>query len=97
DQVVVDGSTVYVMGSANKPAEDAMTTQALTYPYHAVVVPRIDDAAVVIPRVESLVGMAMPEVIEVTEDEPADVEEEAADDMDEAAEAAEEASEEEAG
>lgn len=50
--------TLYVQGVANAPAPDQMTTQQMTYPYAAAVLPRME-VTQIMPEIESVVGMPM--------------------------------------
>lgn len=52
------GERLYVQGFANQPAVDEMTTQQITHPYAAAVVPKI--FAVVQPEITSVRGQPMP-------------------------------------
>jgi hypothetical protein len=52
------GDTLYVQGTANRPAPDALVTQALTYPYAAVTIPAVD-AELVVPDITSVTGQSL--------------------------------------
>lgn len=52
------GDVLYVQGIAGAPAEDAMTTQQLTYPYAAAVIPETP-ATRALSDIESVVGSQM--------------------------------------
>lgn len=54
------GDELYVQGVANRPAVDQVTTQVLSYPIDAVVVPRQDKVRVVESEIESVSGQALP-------------------------------------
>ncbi|MEX0746089.1 MAG: protease complex subunit PrcB family protein [Phycisphaeraceae bacterium] len=54
------GDVLYVEGTANQPGDDQAATQALTYPYTAVVIPKTD-AATTLSDVESVRGETRPE------------------------------------
>ena len=50
-----EGQQLYVQGLANRPSQDQAVTQALTYPYDAVVISKIRHAKV-LSEIESLMG-----------------------------------------
>jgi hypothetical protein len=54
------GNMLYVQGRVNSPGQGAMTTQALTQPWSAVVVPKLPANLMVVPEIESTVGMPLP-------------------------------------
>lgn len=54
------GNALYVQGRVNSPGEGAMTTQAFTQPWSAVVVEKLPGNMMIVPEVESTVGMPMP-------------------------------------
>ncbi len=53
-----DNGDAYVQATVNKPAKGDMTTQALTYPFAAIVTGKITGN--VIPEIESVEGQPMP-------------------------------------
>ncbi|MFA9477260.1 protease complex subunit PrcB family protein [Phycisphaerales bacterium AB-hyl4] len=54
------GEVLYVQGTANQPGEDQAATQALTYPFAAVVIPKTD-AATTLSDIDSVRGESRPE------------------------------------
>lgn len=59
DAVQRVGNTLYVQATANRPGPDAMTTQALTYPFAVAVIPSQGNVTLV-SDVVSVAGQAMP-------------------------------------
>lgn len=57
DAISQVGNELFVSGRANKPAEDAITTQALTYPYHAVLIDKTS-ANIALPEITSVTGQS---------------------------------------
>lgn len=57
--VQVQGNQIFVQGIANRPADEEATTQALTYPYAAVVIPKLHGE--IRSEIESVVGHPAPE------------------------------------
>jgi len=51
------GDELFVSGIANKPGDDAITTQALTYPYHAVLIEKTS-AKIAVPEITSVTGQS---------------------------------------
>jgi hypothetical protein len=52
------GSEIYVQGVVNRPGEGELTMQVLTYPYAAVVVPKM--TGTLHPEIDSVQGQAPP-------------------------------------
>ncbi|MFP4144332.1 MAG: protease complex subunit PrcB family protein [Phycisphaeraceae bacterium] len=52
------GNTLYVQATFNAPAEDATTTQALTYPFAAAVIPNVEGDVTVSPDIEQVRGQS---------------------------------------
>ena len=46
-----EGDTLFVVGSSSEPGEDAVVTQALTYPFAAAVIPNTS-ATLVVPQID---------------------------------------------
>lgn len=61
--------TLWVQAVANAPGEEAMTTQQLTYPYAAAIVPRIDDRVRVESDIRSVTGQ-QPDAFAPAQQEP---------------------------
>lgn len=57
DAISQVGNELFVSGRANKPGEDAVTTQALTYPYHAVLIDKTS-ANIALPEITSVTGQS---------------------------------------
>lgn len=52
-----EGGNAYIQATVNKPSKDQMTTQALTYPFAAIVTGKI--TGTVIPEIESVEGQTI--------------------------------------
>lgn len=50
------GDTLYVQGRANQPGKEGITTQAVSFPYDAVVIARQEGVARVLSEIESVTG-----------------------------------------
>ncbi len=59
DAAQLVGDTLYVQGVANAPAKDTIVTEALTYPYCLVVVPKSAHAKHVRSEIKSVKGELM--------------------------------------
>jgi len=58
------GDQLFVQGSVNKPAADAMVTQQITYPYAAAVIPKVAEDVTVVPELDQLQGADLQEAME---------------------------------
>lgn len=57
--IQITGSTLWVQGIANRPAEGAVVTQAITYPYAVAVIAK-SNADKVMSEIESTTGAPLP-------------------------------------
>jgi len=57
DAVQQRGDTMFVQGVANRPGDSETATQAVTYPFDAVLIPKTQ-AAIIYPEIESVSGQA---------------------------------------
>jgi hypothetical protein len=54
------GDKLFIQGTANRPAADQQVAQAMSYPFAAVVVPKVEEIKQIVPEVESVTGHPLP-------------------------------------